>query len=349
MKRITTIVALLLVISGCIDELNVATDRALRILVVEGSISTDQGPHYILLSKSAKYGTIFEDFSKPATFAFVRVRDQDGAQVILDEVAPGVYATPSTFTAKVNSSYSLVIETSDGQRYASVPEKVVPVPAIKKLTTRYIREPAEVADAAEYGIEIYATFDDTPGEQNYYIWKNKGTYLIKTNPELFTVPSLSGAGGRSPAPKDCCAICWIEEINGDETLRIFSDINSDGNETTHLAAYIRDDGGRYDEKYMIRIRQHSMTKEAYRFFDVLEKQIAISGDLFDPPPATLRGNMINITDSESPVIGYFYASDVSVDSMFLHRALLDNPSKQFSWLDDCLVLKNSTTQRPSYW
>lgn len=336
---------ILLAFVGCIDELNITTERVLRVLVVEGNITTEPGPHFIRLSKSAKYGSIFEDFSKKVNSALVRIRDEKGNQVILEEVESGVYATPSTFSANVGSEYTLIVE-SNNEQYISLPEKVLPAPPIESLRI----EPKKLASNSEVvfdiGVEVYAEFEDQGDEQNFYLFKNRGTYFVETNPELFVMVTPNG---NVPAPKDCCDKCYITEERGDPEVRITSDDLFNGNQTSQLAGFIVDDGKRYTDKYYMTVQQLSLTKEAFRFFQVLESQLSISGDLFDPPPATLRGNVINVIEPESPVIGYFYASDVSTQSVFLDGSLVEGSIADFRLDDDCRVLENSTTDRPSFW
>jgi len=330
---------------GCIDELNITTERVLRVLVVEGNITTQPGPHFIRLSKSAKFGSIFEDFSKKVNGALVRIRDEKGNQVILEEVESGVYATPSFFSANVGSEYTLIVESNEEQ-YISIPEKVQAVPPIESIRLQSKRLPSSSETVFDIGVEVFVDFTDPGDEQNFYLLKNNGTYVVETNPELFTMATLNG---NVSAPKDCCNRCWINEESGDPEVRITSDDRFDGNQTSQLGAFIVDDGKRYTDKYLVRVEQHSLTKEAFRFFEVLESQLSISGDLFDPPPATLRGNIINVIEPSSPVIGYFYASDVSIDSIFLDGTLVTGSTASFRLDDDCRVLANSSTQRPSFW
>ena len=333
---------------SCVDQLDVATDDALRVLVVEGSISTLPGPHYVYLSRSAQYGDSFVDFSRPESRAFVRIRDEAGGQVVLTEEEDGRYATPRGFRAKVGSSYSIVIETANGEQYASIPETVPQAPIIESLMVQYKRLPAIDDSFFDHGLEVYSVFQDDPSTQNFYLYRNRGTYLVETSPELHViVPALGGPA--IPAPKDCCRTCWVEENDGDNELRVTSDLDFNGNLTSQLAGFIIDDGARFDDKYMIRVYQRSITKEAFQFFNLLNSQLSISGNLFDPPPATLRGNIINIDQPESPVIGYFYASDTAVDSVFLERDLLQDPYLDFEYWDDCRTLERATTKRPSYW
>ncbi len=344
MRRLAFIIIMLSLV-GCIDELNITTERVLRVLVVEGSINTGPGPHYVRLSKSAKYGSIFEDFSKKVNSALVRIRDEKGNQVILEEVESGVYATPSSFSAKVGSEYTLIVE-SNTERYISLPEKVQPVAQIESLRIES-KKLASNSDAVfDIGVEVYVDFQDPGDEQNFYYFENSGTYVVETNPEDFM---LVTPNGNVPAPKDCCSRCWIREEAGDPEVRITSDDRFNGNVTSQLAGFIIDDGKRYTDKYLVKVSQHSLTKEAFRFFEVLQSQLSISGDLFDPPPATLRGNVINVIEPTSPVIGYFYASDVSVDSVFLESSLVAGSVAGFRLDDDCRVLPNSSDQRPVFW
>lgn len=256
MKRILFFVILFSLV-GCIDELNIKTERVLRVLVVEGNITTEPGPHYIRLSKSAKYGSIFEDFSKKLNGALVRIRDEKGNQVILDEVDSGVYATPPSFSAKVGSEYTLIVE-SNNEQYISTPEKVMPVAPIQSLRIES-KKLASTSDVVfDIGVEVYAEFEDPGDEQNFYYFKNSGTYVVETNPELFEIVTPNG---NVPAPKDCCARCWVNEEGGDPQIRIASDNLFDGNTTSQLAGFIKDDGKRYTDKYLVRVQQNSLTKE----------------------------------------------------------------------------------------
>ena len=100
---------------------------------------------------------------------------------------------------------------------------------------------------------------------------------------------------------------------------------------------------------MIAIRQSSLTKEAFQFFDLLKNQLSIQGSIFDPPPATIRGNMINLDDPDVAVIGYFRASDVQADTLFIPRSDVEAPRQILEIRDDCRVFGNSTIERPVFW
>ena len=345
-KRILLI--LLTLIYGCIDPIELDISEELRILVVEGYISTGPGPHRIKLSKSAKYGDIFTAVIKSEVGADVWIRDNDGNVTFLTEVSPGTYFTPDDWRAELHKSYTLNIITSTGTQYTSTPETIVPVAPIDSLILQFKKIPT--ADPAIFisGVEVFARFRDPPDSRDFYIWRNNGTYIIKTHPELFTIRPFFG-GPPIPAPKDCCSICWIFEFNADFSIKILNDKNSNGTINTELAAFIPDNGLRFYSKYMAVIQQLSISSEAHAFFDLLEKQLSIDGDIFDPPPATIRGNMINLDNPEENVIGYFHASDVSIDTVFIERSDIEDFQNTRQINDDCRVLRLATVDKPDFW
>jgi Domain of unknown function (DUF4249) len=340
-------------IMSCIDPLDIIIDKEVNILIVEGAITTQPGPHYIRLSRSAKYGSIFDGFIRPVKRAKVIIRDSDGNNFQLSEwvdaagIGNGTYSTPYGFLPAIGKSYTLLITASDGAEYISLPETIIKASEILKLSAEF-RSIPRVNDAPQTGLDVYATFQDNPERQNFYMWKNTGTYQINTFPENYVRPALDG-GLDIPDPKDCCRTCWVAERSADRSLQLLRDNNVNGNIVKDQAAFIEDDGNRFDDKYLVRIEQHTLSREAYQFFSLLKNQIGINGDIFDPPPATLRGNMINLTNPDENVIGYFRASDVSVDSMFLTQGMLLAPGTLNTINDDCRQFKGGTTVKPSYW
>lgn len=336
------------IIFGCVDQLDITTDREVRVLVVEGSMTTREGPHTVLLTESVKYGDVFEGFIEGVANARVSIRDNSGEVTHLTEVETGIYQTPASFRGIIGRSYSLQIETKDGRSYFSLPEEMVPVPEIDSLSIRYVSTPIRDASGAVTevgGLSIFTHFKDPESDENFYLWKNNGTFQIDTNPELYVNPNPD----IGPQPKDCCDRCWIQEQN-EANFTLFSDANSNGSTIQNQVGYIEDDGLRYSTKYLVRIEQFSISKEAFQFFDLIQEQLSIDGDIFDPPPATIRGNMIRLDEPDESVIGFFRVSDIQTDSLFLFPSDLEKLKGTIFIPDDCrLVDETATTLRPSYW
>ncbi len=332
-------------ITSCIDELDIDTETGRNLLVVEGSINTDFGPHEILLSKSAKYGSILDDAIRKEINAVVYIRDEQGNQVFLDELRDGSYFTPDTFKAEVGKRYTLFVTLSNGERYVSLPESIVSVPEIETLRVIWKRLPSTSDVTFDSGLEIFAEWQDPGDEANFYLWKARGVYKLNTRPDLHVGRDFFG--NPFPDPKDCCETCFVYEQSND--LRIFKDNLTNGNKNVETIAFIEDDGRKIADRYLAIVEQHSLTKEAYQFFDILQNQLSIEGDIFDPPPATIRGNMINLDNPDEEVIGYFYASDVAYDSIYVTPDLLEEPQVIQVLNDDCRVIAGSTTEIPPFW
>jgi len=365
--RITPIF-LLIVFDSCIDPIEIELDAEVNVLIVEGAITTRPGSHRIRLSQSSKFGkNIFNSAIQPVNRAIVSIRDSEGDIFPLSEesytfihpqdafrnytVLTGIYVTADNFAAEVGKTYTLHIRTEIGVEYTSLPEKIIPITAVLGLSAEFSKV-AIGSNEFKTGINVYATFEDPLEEQNFYMWENSGLYYIRAFPSLrICWPPPPAVGAAFPCPADCCEYCWVSESSADASLHILSDNNINGNKTSIFTAFIEDDRVRFTDKYLVRIEQHSLSREAFQFFKLLQEQLSINGDIFDPAPATIRGNMINLTNPEENVIGYFRASAVSIDSMFLTREMLLEPRLVLPINQDCrdYRLGLSTSQEPSYW
>jgi hypothetical protein len=331
---------------SCINELDVNTSSGENLLVVEGSISTGPGPHTILLSRTAKFGNIFEGFAGPVEEATVVIREASGRIFQLSETQEGVYQTAPTFSAEIGNTYTLIITTREGTTFQSIPETIKPTPPIDSIYTVFIEEPTLVDEMPVTGVDVVVELKDPVNSQDFYLWRNSGVFLFRTRPDLWCPPFgfEDGQPCLEPVGKDCCETCYASEV-GDESIRIMSDRNFENQTLTSIVATIIDDGLRFHDKYLIRIEQYSISREAFQFFSLLREQLSITGDIFDPPPAKIGTNMINLSNPEEDVLGYFWAADYKIDSIFIFRSDLDTANRRFI-RDDCRVYPDATVEPP---
>jgi hypothetical protein len=78
LKRALIIFAINLVLNACIDPVNFDNNKSVDVLVVEGSVSTSVGTHYVKLTRTAKYGGVFSGVNKNEIGAKIYVRDDLG-------------------------------------------------------------------------------------------------------------------------------------------------------------------------------------------------------------------------------------------------------------------------------
>lgn len=328
---------------SCVEPIEVElSDSKSNLLVVEGGITTSARSHIIQLTRTAKYGSIFEGVIKRETGASVSIRDSDGNVNFLSELGNGVYATDSNFAAVIGKSYSLQILTASGEEYNSIPEMVEPVQPISRVYTEFKEKASADPLQTISGVQVNIEYQDPKDEKNYYLWRLIGTYRINANPELNIDPESGQV-----VPLDCCATCWTTEVGNIPNL--MSDVAFDGALIEMPLVFIEDDGVRFGGKYHLVIQQRSLSAEAYEFYSLVNEQISIDGDIFDPPPATVRGNMINLNEPDENVIGYFSASDEVTDSLFILPEELNYVKKSLI-RGDCRNFKpNATVAPPEFW
>jgi len=335
----------LIILGSCIDPLDVKTDSFKEVLVVEGRITTESGPHFIALTKSAKYGSIFEGVITPVTGAVVSIRDGEDRTTVLADKGDGLYSTPSSFKGEIGNSYTLNIVTDD-KVYNSIPETITPVNTLDTLYTVYNEYPyLNENQLLNYhiGVDVYAKYTQQEYTSNFYLWDYEGLHYIKTFPEQYVIYTRRGP---VPAPKDCCADCYKAEVNDKIIISSFPLGNT---QTDSKLFFLQDNGYRFIDKYVMTLKRYSLSQNAYKFYELLLNQLSIDGDIFDPPPASITGNIVNINDLDELVVGYFYASDVALDTLTIGSAQLDRIAVLPIYPDDCRVLPNTTTVKPSFY
>jgi len=343
---------LLLIPMACVDPYEVEVPEGEQLLTVEGIISTGPGPHAITLTRSATYGSIFQGLIRPVSLATVVVRDNEGNVTFLTEGldAKGTYYTPSSFSAQVGKSYTLQIRTAEGKVYTSTPEKVTSVPAIQSLEIRTVTIPTEESSFPKSGIQLIAGLKDPADENNFYYWRNgPAVYILETRPDLFTPRPSPTNPNRTPQPKDCCVQCYRYEAGNNQSLFVVNDDSFNGLSTKIPASFIADDGYRFVNKFRMDLKQYSISQGAYRYLRLVKQQAEISGSIFDPPPATIRGNMLSLDNPDEVVLGYFMAGGETSRRIYVDKNDLTFKQNRAIIPDDCRVISGAFIDPPADW
>ncbi len=335
---------------ACIDPYEGDIPEGERLLTVEGYITTNPGPHPIRLTRTDTYGSVFEGLIRPVVQARVGVRDSEGLVTFLTEVTQGVYNTPESFRAIAGLSYILQIELQDGSNYTSLPERISSVPQLDSLSYRSIEVATENRDLPRSGVQLIAHFTDPGDQTNFYYWRTApASYVLVANPELHTLPPTHPTNPRGPDPKDCCAICFVNEQSRVQNFAIASDEDFNGLQTRFPINFIEDDGLRFKDTYRAEVHQLSVSPGAHRFLKLIDQQLGITGSVFDQPPANIRGNMINLENPDEVVLGYFIAASVDSKQIYIQNENLEFLQSPKIIADDCRLSEGALTQPPADW
>ena len=362
---------LLFFVLGCINpiELEVRTDD--RLLVVDGFITTEPGPHKIRLTRSSDYiGFSFQSGVNVAEEnALVAIRSDQGEVFRMAHIGRGIYQTPTDFQPVIGQSYSLNIELMNGDQLVSAPQLITEAPAIENVLLRYNKLPSVDEFSFNSGVDVFVEYQDPAASRNFYLTTHtKGVYPFTSNWDLFfcgnnpfcCVPTFANpelercfryerdfpdTGVQVESVQDCRRSGGPQE----RQFNVYEDSQFNGNLITNKAVFIKDDGRRFEFSYRTQINLMSISPEAFAFFSAIQGQLSIDGDIFDPPPANVRGNMLNLTNPNQQVLGYFGAFDVSSETIYIERDLLEDFQSQFLWTTDCVNLDSSSVEKPLDW
>lgn len=314
-----------LVLYACVETYDVHYQLNAELLTVEGFVTDDAGTT-VSISKSKNSSSNF--YSVPLVGCTAELVTSDGSVVPMKEQVEGVYAPASSFKGKVGQTYQLRFRTPEGQEYESTKETLHGVPEIKKVYQKFdqngLLDPKGKRVIGST-VDVYIDFDDPQESKNYYLWRWK---RYEDQPVCITCQEgqLSGNGGvcvrinsRNPPTYDylCDKACWEVYYNSD--VNIYSDEFANG----------RGVQGRLIAKVpyhsykgaLIEIEQVGVTQEAYLYYKLMSNQNQTTGTLADTPPAPIIGNIVNVTNPNEKVIGYFGAASSRTSRYWVDRSI----------------------------
>ncbi len=278
LSRCATLLALscLSFATACERVVDVSLADGPRLLVVEGRIEKMQGvaavAQRVRLTTTDAY---FSDSAPPpALGASVRVTDDVGNTFAFAPSArePGVYES-APFAAALGRRYTVRIDWQ-GDRYEGNDhlERVAPIDSLYFIDRNSPIGPRE-------GLRATIDTRDPAGERNYYLWDQ----LVD--------------GVRLIAP--------------DSSFRIRVIANDDLVEGQAVREYQPYGGIPVAPGQLVTVRQIALSAPAYRYYLALSDQVTNDGSPFAVAPASVRGNVANLTRPARLALGYFMAGEVS--------------------------------------
>jgi hypothetical protein len=275
MRFIRSCLPLVLVLAACERVVDLDVPEGTRRLVVEARlervIGRVNGNQSITLSTTAPY---FSDAPPPpATGATVRVTDDAGEAVTFAETAPGRYTT-NQLTVRIGAQYRLTI-IYEGQTYESTEtaQSVAPIDSL------YLESPRPGRFSGTEGVRATIDLVDPPGLGNFYLWDQ--------------------------------FIDGVRVLGPDSSFKyrmVAMDDAVDGLTITGFQPY---EGIDIPFGSIVLMRQIGLSERMYRYYFAFSDQVSADGSPFAVPPASIRGNVSNLTDPSRFPLGYFYAAEVA--------------------------------------
>jgi len=303
--------------STCIIPFETDITRYEDVLIIDGLLTDEPESTVIKLSKSIPIRlSNFRQHElqvKPDSGAIVFIIDDTGNVYDFNETAPGEYrASNPDFRGIIGRSYQLHVLTADEQTYESEFVTITDVPEIDSLYAEFGSR--DGFDGMEYGFHIYIDSYDQENSTQYYRYDFEETWEFNVPyPSKYILENYVMIP-RTEDVRQCWKTIPSTEIMIASTEKLETNIIEKypihfvSVETNHLS-----------QRYSILVKQYSMSKEAYVFWDQLRISNQDQGSLFDSQAMQPIGNLCNTNDPEVPVLGYFEATSISKKRIFLTR------------------------------
>jgi hypothetical protein len=288
----------------------------------------------------------------PETGASITIFNGEGEQdfYIETETAGRYILQGNIISGERGGTYHIEIELQDGRTFSSLPETIPMHTAKDEIILEpgtYEYQPTRGNVVEAEGIHIYANTQIPEHENPLFLkWDIESLYLFRE-----TEPSSPIA----PPPN----MCYVTDPINPQTIFLFSTQESGSETIERQFLGIKDViPEQFYIRHYINLIVSSVTERRYNYWQKVDDAINQTGTIFDVPPATIPGNIQNEEGDLTEAFGYFEASAIDTSRSFLIRTDLEtyiqNPCPQGfnqnspSACGNCLLLENSTLERPPY-
>lgn len=322
--------------SACVESFDLETETFESALVIEGTITNEREIQEIKLSRTFRLEA--EELA-PENNAKVKVIGDNGSEYSFISNGEGVYKSNYQFRAQEGVNYSLDIITQDGRNYASKPAMLSGTSIINNISAIRTFQPIDGIDSE--GIAILVDSKNTTSNNSYYRYTYEETYEIRSlydiRDKLVIKDSVLAI-----VPKDKQDhICYTTKFSQDIILAN-TNMLADNNVKKLPVRFINKNNRALAFRYSILLRQLSLSREAYEFYETL-KELSGSESLFSQnQPGFINGNVFSVDNANEKVIGYFSVSAVDSKRFFFSFEDFFDYSERPPVAFDC------TISRPEY-
>jgi len=317
MKKIQYIILISLLL-GCKEKyISPYSSPATGYLVVEGNIINGLDSTIITLSRT---GALNDNSIHLEAGAIVKVESEDNVFFTLNESSIGHY-TKEALNLNSSKKYRINIVTKDNKQYVSDFVEVHSNPAIDAVNWKMENQ----------GVQFYINTHDPTGKSKYFQWDFSETFEFHSPYKSYLKINESTVGGKknySLAYRDTFNYsydtsmfrCWKTEPSTNIILGSTASLSQNVIELP--LTYIYPTSWKLSVNYSIKVKQYSLSKEAYEFLERMKKNTEGTGSVFDAQPSELNGNIHNINDSKETVIGYINICNIQSKRIFIKNDAL---------------------------
>ncbi len=283
-----------------------------RLLVVDGHI-TNCNPCLITLSNASRIYTVA---NTPITGCEVSLKDNFGIVENLIESAPGSYTSSNGFRGIAGRSYKLIIRTPSNQTYESTFEQLYAPTEIESVYTEIETKYNPNQLYSKIGYQFYVNTQESVTDTNYFLWRLQATYKYNVD---FKIRYIFDRRTLKIFPNtDSLFTCW-HTFTVNQVFTYSTEGLSIPKVDRFPLHFVSTDTRQLSIRYSLLVKQFSLTKNAFIFWNELERIHTADGPFNAQQPFQAKGNISNKNDPNEIVLGYFFAAGVSERRVFFER------------------------------
>ena len=345
-------IGLLILIDGCIFPFDPDIEGSRDILVISGKVTDREGFQYIEISRSKP---VYDPGGKAfqVSNCLVEIRDD------LGNVFPGLEQEPGFYACRMDQEYlmpgtryQLFVTTPEGKHYSSDFAELLPCAPIDSISFEISKMPTTNPEVFYQGVQFFVSTDGSDEFADNYRWD-----LVETWEYHSTYPIQDYYNGRINSPEEISYelfTCW-ETLHIPEIFTFSTRNQSSGIIRNFPLIYVSDQSARLSYKYSLLVSQLSLSEAAYEYWKILEEQSKQTGELYETQPSSIRGNIYCLENPAEFVLGFFYATSIIEERVFVKPNILTSELYCVPWgsVDPEFVLsvylaEASRTQYPIY-
>jgi hypothetical protein len=308
------VLALALFLFACIKPfIPEIEEENINKLVVSGRITGQEGWQEVNISTAAPVG--LAEYL-PVSGCEVTVQDDEGNQYLFKEVTSGSYrAWIGQEHLVPGTAYMVTVITPGGELIESAYDTLTVGATLDSVY--YFIEDVATSDPGVFArrMQFYVDLNAIEYDARNYKWEIKETWEYHSARPLEFY--YNGKFHEVRPPDYSKMICWTNTMV--KEVFLVSTMNSSVNVVhKHPLHFIDGHTSRLSVLYSILVTQHSISESTYKYFEVVKSNSGGFGGLYEHQPFSIRGNLVNKTNPEKDVLGYFYACSESSKRYFYH-------------------------------
>lgn len=326
MRHFIRLLIVMLLTQECREPFEVDVPSGNSLLVVNGRITDQPGPYMVKLSRSGPLGSTEFPTESGAT---VTIESGSGTIETLDEAMEGYYFTSENgIRGEIGEQYRVSIQTRNEETYQSDWKTLKQSPPIDSIYFTYKEEQTE--NGLLQGFQTFVDTHDPTNKTEYYRyeWIETWQYQVPNAAQF----EYLGNDNRMVIEKK--ETCWVDQPSNSINV-----VSSTQNEldiiSQHPILYITTETPHLRIRYSILVNQYALDEDEFMFWKNLKETVDESGTLFDKQPQSITGNLHKV-NSDEPVLGYFSASAISSQRVFIERSDLPEEAElDLSLIQEC--------------